>query len=492
MKKQISLILALFMVATLIFAQGVDETSFTYQNDSEKEAKNIILLIGDGMSTAQIATADAYLGSQSGKMLEQLSFESFPNQGLTTTYAGDRLITDSAAAGTALATGSKTYCGAISVDENYQPLKTILSYAQDKGKATGVITSTRVTHATPAVFISHNKDRDAENEIAFDESTSGVDFLAGGGYRNFVGKNNSMNLKSKRTDDLDLVENMKNDGYTCFISEEETDDFNSYVPEAGDKVLGLFASSHLDYAIDKANQPTLAEMTEKGIELLSKDEDGFFLMVEGGRIDHACHANDAVSSIYDTLAFDDAVKAAIEFYNENPEDTLIIVTGDHETGGLTLGFAGTYYDSAFDTLSKQNKSYENYGGIFNEYKKSHNVNNCNLNDLKADLNNYFGLANLTADEEMGLTDALKRSINGEVLKGSSEADYLLYGGYEPFIMEVTHILNRRAGVAWTSYSHTAVPVATFAIGPNSEQVNGMFDNVQIFNFMANALNVNNK
>jgi alkaline phosphatase len=490
MKKQMFTALATITVASsMLFAQGVNENQLTYQDVStKKSAKNIILLIGDGMSTAQIATADAYLGTLHGKVVDQLCFEDFDHQGLTTTYSGSQLITDSAAAGTAIATGSKTYNGAISVDLDKKNLKSVLGYAQDEGKATGIVTTTRVTHATPAVFISNNPDRDAENSIALDESDSGVDYLAGGGYRYFVGKNNSEGLKSKRTDSLDLVEIMANDGYETFISEDDTDDFLNYTPNKGDKVLGLFGYSHLDYAIDDANQPTLAQMTEKGIELLSMDDDGFFMMIEGGRIDHACHANDAVTAIDDTLAFNDAVQVAIDFYNTDPENTLIIVTGDHETGGLTLGFAGTYYDSAFETLENQNKSYEFYSyNEFAKYKESHTEYNCNLSDLKSDLSNYFGLTDLTSDEEASLQAALKRSVAGEVLVGTSNQDYLLYGGYEPFVMEITHILNNRAGIGWTSYSHTAVPVATFAQGPGSEQINGVFDNTDLFNFMINAL-----
>ncbi|MCK9192080.1 MAG: alkaline phosphatase [Sphaerochaetaceae bacterium] len=491
MNRRIITALATVSVASsMLFAQGVNENQLAYQNvNTKNSAKNIILLIGDGMSTAQIATADAYLGSLDGKIYDQLSFEAFDHQGLTTTYSGSQLITDSAAAGTAIATGSKTYNGAISVDMNKNKLKSILAYAEDAGKATGIVTTTRVTHATPAVFISNNVDRDAENEIALDESDSGVDYLAGGGYRYFVGKNNKEGLKSKRTDDLDVVEMMAQDGYTTFISEDETSDFLNYNPKKGDKVLGLFGYSHLDYAIDDANQPTLAQMTEKGIDLLSMDDDGFFMMIEAGRIDHASHANDAVTAIDDTLAFNDAVQVAIDYYNTDPENTLIIVTGDHETGGLTLGFAGTYYDSAFATLSGQTISYESYSyNQFADYKASHTVNNCSLSDLESDVENYFGLTDLNDNERASLEAALKRSVAGEVIVGNTTQDYLLYGGYEPFVMEITHILNNRAGIGWTSYSHTAVPVATFAQGPGSEQINGVFDNTDLFNFMVNVLN----
>ncbi len=492
MKKKIIVLLLVSMVSFSLFSEGTKEINLSKENNSTKSVKNVILLVGDGMSVAQIATTEAYVGAQNGEYISKLNFEDFEHQGLTSTYAGDRLITDSAAAGTALATGFKTYCGAISVDMNKNDLKTILEYAQDRDKATGIVTSTRVTHATPAVFLAKNIDRNAENEIAEDEAYSGVDFLAGGGYRYFVSKDNEKGLASKRTDGKNLISEMEKNGYKSFISEDSTIDFLNYKPKAGDKIVGLFSASHLDYQIDNANQPTLAQMTDKAIESLSTDSDGFFLMVEGGRIDHACHANDAVTAIEDTLAFEDAVQVAIDFYNKNPNDTLIIVTGDHETGGLTLGFAGTHYESAYEQLQNQKISYEKYGSdYFSNYKETHSIGNCNLSDLENDLNYYFGLNNLTDEERTSLENALKRSIAGEIITGSQNSDYLLYGGYEPFIMEITHILNKRAGVAFTSYSHTAVPVATFAIGNGSENVNGMFDNTDIFDFMLNAIESTN-
>lgn len=486
MKKLLKAVILLMIAgSSLVFAEGQVESSTSYQQPT-KEAKNVILLIGDGMSATQVAATDAYLGSKDNNYMDKLSFENFADQAMTTTYAGDRLITDSAAAGTALATGSKTYCGAISVDMDRNNLKTLVEYAQDKGKATGVITSTRVTHATPAVFISHDENRDNEVEIANDEAVSGVDFLAGGGYRYFI--NGDRGLKTKRKDGRDLITEMEANGYKSFISESDTQSFLDYTPKAGDKVVGLFGYSHLDYDIDRTNQPSLADMTEKGIELLSKDSDGFFMMVEGGRIDHACHANDGVSAIYDTLAFNAAVEKAIEFYNENPEDTLVIVTGDHETGGMTLGFAGTYYESAFDSLKNQKISYENYQyGAFQDYKDSHNVNNAKLADLQGDLSNYFGLTDLNDQEATQLQTALIRSISGEEVVSNVTDDYLLYGGYEPFIMEITHILNNRAGLGWTTYSHTAVPVLTYAKGPSSEMVSGSMDNTDVFNICLSSM-----
>ncbi len=481
MKKLTMTLVLLMMLCSsfLITAEGVQEQAMAPAAVQQEQAKYVILLIGDGMSTTQIAAAEAYLGAQRGVMTSPMSFQSFTAQGLTTTYASDRFITDSAAAGTAIATGSKTYCGAISVDESGTPLKTLVEYAQDLDLATGIVSTTRITHATPAVFASHNVSRNEENDIAADIADSGVDYIAGGGYRNFIGADRG--LKTKRTDGMDLISEMERQGYRSFVSESMTDTFRSWNPKAGEKVVALMGASHLDYAIDEAHQPTLAELTAKGIDLLSKDQDGFFLMVEGGRIDHACHANDGMTSIGDTLAFDEAVQVAAAFYQQHPNETLVVVTGDHETGGLTLGFAGTKYESAYGMLGDQSISYENYTyGEFAAYKAAHTVQDAAVTDLIPSLESNFGLYDMSESEIALLQSALERSLGGEVVKSTFADDYLLYGGYEPFVMEVTHILNRRAGLGWTSYSHTAVPIATFAIGQGSDAFMGYYDNTDIF------------
>lgn len=206
-------------------------------------------------------------------------------------------------------------------------------------------------------------------------------------------------------------------------------------------------------------------------------------MVEGGKIDWACHANDAASSIKNTIAFDEAVKEGIKFYNEHPEDTIVIVTGDHETGGLTLGFAGTKYDSAFTEIENQRMSYEAFNTyVLNPFKEA-NGSSAKLADLMPEIEKAFGVADLTDYELEMLEDAFARSIGGEVEISSDTQEYLLYGGYEPLTMTLTHILNQRAGLAWTSYSHTGVPVQTFALGAGQEMFNGYYDNTDIFKYM---------
>lgn len=487
--------LILLSAAGFAAAEGAQEVSSTTDPSvsaaagaaAESNVKHVILLIGDGMAMPQVSAAEAYVGSRLGKPVEKTDFSQFPAQGMTTTYAADRFITGSAAAGTAIATGYKTYINAIGVGTEKQPLKNLVEYSQDKDMATGIVTSTRMTHATPAVFAAHNEHRGNENEIAADMSDSGVDYFAGGGYRHFVSADSG--LPSKRTDGRDLVEEMADMGYETFISESDTRRFLEWTPQADEKVLGLFSYSHLDYDIDDAEQPSLAELTRKGIELLSQDENGFFMMVESGRIDHACHANDAVTAIQDTIAFNDAVEEAVSFYNEHPEDTLVVVTADHETGGLTLGFAGTGYESAFSGLQEQHISYGGFNAeVLGPYKDEHSVYSSELEDLFPALENYFGLTDLNENEYAQLEEALQRSLGGEIVRPASQNEYLLYGYYEPFTVTVTHILNQRAGLAWTSYSHTAVPVPTFALGPNAGLFQGYYDNTDIFWKIADIMN----
>jgi alkaline phosphatase len=236
---------------------------------------------------------------------------------------------------------------------------------------------------------------------------------------------------------------------------------------------------------------TLAEFTAKGIELLD-NPDGFFMMVEGGKIDWACHANDAAASIHNTIAFDDAVKEAITFYKEHPAETLIVVTGDHECGGLTLGFAGTKYETAFKELAEQTVSFEKFNAdILNPYKEKHSPDTADITDLLDEIETYFGLTvnDLTEAEQEMVQRAFTRSMKGNVERAAQEDTAILYGGYEPLTVTLTHILNQKAGLSWTSYSHTAVPVPTFALGVGASQFNGYYDNTDIFHKMVKSMGI---
>ncbi len=437
-------------------------------------AKYVFYFIGDGLGAAQRQLAEYYVKETQGDEAE-LFINHMPVSAINTTHSMNTLITDSAAAGTALATGHKTNNGYIAMTNEGAPLETLVEKAEKIGKATGVATTTRITHATPAVFISHNVDRDDENGIAADYLDSGVDYLVGGGVRHFLPQDwkdaqkdvIGGTIKSKRADGRNLIQEFKNKGYLVNYGAMGADAFKAYQPKVGDQYVNLFASSHMPYSIDAANNsevPTLAEITEKGIELLSQDDDGFFFMIEGGRIDHACHPNDARGAIEDTIAFDDAVKKAYEFYNKHPQETLIVVVGDHETGGLGLG-VNTDYFMNLDQLEGETMSIE-------KFMYSDLAYNGDRNAFIQTIGNVFGLANLTEEEMTLLNKGMDMHDAGVYDVGNAYE-------YDESAEAVAHILSERAGVYWTSYAHTGTQIPMSAIGVGATDYSGFMDNTDI-------------
>ncbi len=436
----------------------------TASSESANEAKYVFYMIGDGLGSSQRQIAEYYKQQVEGDDSIKLTMNSFPIAGLNTTHSLDTLVTDSAAAGTALATGHKTNNGMISQLPNGQDVETLLEKAEKKGLATGLITTTRLTHATPAVFASHNVSRGNEDEIAVDYLDSGAEFLAGGGYRHFVPQN-WIGGKSKRTDDRNVLNEFREQGYEVFYNESTVDDFRNYEPTDEEKVIATFTYSHLPYEIDRAKDnttPSIAEITEKGIEVLSKYEDGFFLMVEGGRIDHASHANDAPGTIHDTLAFDEAVKEAYDFYLEHPDETLIVVVGDHETGGLGMGFGNNYFIN-LDQLEDVNVSIEDtlqgkYTGNREEY----------FNYIAKEL----GLDDLNEQEKVSIEKAMN-------IVDQDITDIRNYGSYDPVAISTTHVISERANIFWTTFAHSGTAIPMSAIGVGSDEFGGYKDNTEI-------------
>jgi alkaline phosphatase len=468
-----------FLAATLLLTMYVypvwAETAF-YEGPP---AKYTFFFIGDGMGMPQRTATEMYMSSQKeGSKKVALLMDEFPAQGVTTTYANNRFITGSAAAATALACGVKTNINYIGVDPSFQPVKTMAEMAKEKGLKVGIVSSVSIDHATPACFYAHQPTRKLYHEIGMDLAGSGFDYFAGGGFKDPTGKKSKKPLGN-------VLRVAKKNGYRIVDNRRQ---FMALTRKSG-KVIAfnknLPDGKALPYDMDNTSEDiTLAEFTKKGIELLSNPK-GFFMMVEGGKIDWACHANDAVCSIKDTLAFDEAIRAAYAFYKKHPGETLIVVTGDHECGGLTLGFAGTAYGSYFDILKHQKSSFKVFTNkVMAEYKKAH-AGKAQFEDIISPLNEYFGLK-MAGEGRLVLKDyeiaelrkAFIQSMAGvKINKGT--ADYLLYGGYDPFTVKITHILNRKAGLAWTTYSHTGVPVLTSAIGVGAETFNGYYDNTDV-------------
>lgn len=288
--------------------------------------RNVILLIGDGMGLSQVALARMKAIGVEGKINMQL----LPVQGLIHTHSANRLVTDSAAAGTALACGIKTDNGMIGVTPKEQPYCSILELAQARGMATGLVATSTISHATPASFGSHVKSRKMEPEICEQLICNRINVLFGGGRKYFLPKSDS---DSGRRDDRNLLAEAADAGYTVI----ETANQLRWVH--GPQVLGLF---QLDGLTTISPEPMLADMTKKAISILDETVSdsrkygrGFFLMVEGSQIDWACHGNDAEACVRQVLLFDEAVRVAVD-YALHDGHTLVVVTADHETGGLTI------------------------------------------------------------------------------------------------------------------------------------------------------------
>lgn len=312
-------------------------------------------------------------------------------------------------------------------------------------------------------------DRDDENGIASDYVKSNVDYFAGGGYRHFTQKDGE--LASKRKDDRNLVKEFQAKGYKTFIGQKSAQDFKKWAPKEGEKAFAAFEASHMPYEIDrKSDSPSLSAMTEKGIELLKKDKDGFFMMVEGGRIDHASHANDVMGTIYDTIAFDDALKTAYKFYKENPNDTLIVVAADHETGGMGLGFGNNYF-LKLDELKNVKVSVEDV------LQKAYTGDRDKFFKYIAD---NMGLSKLTDAEKDSIIKAMD-------LQDKNKDASKMFGGYSPVAIAVTHIISERSGMQWTSYAHTAVQVPLAAVGKDSENFTGFKDNTEVAKLIGKSM-----
>ena len=469
--------------------------------------KYVFLFIGDGMSYPQIQSTADYLGAlededywqaqpslddNGGAILDgpsYLNFMNFEAAGSAVTFDSNSFAPDSASTATSIATGYKTYSGSINVDETgtieYETIAEKLHSQKDY--AVGVITSVNLNHATPAAFYAHQASRSSYYEIGLELIESGFEYFAGGGLLSPTGSEG---------DQDDLYELAAEAGYTVAKTHAEAEAVSADTEKAILIDENLADSDAMAYELDRTDDMwSLADYVEKGIEVLSDDEDGFFLMCEGGKIDWACHANDAASTIHDTIALADAVQVAIDFAEEHPDETLILVTGDHETGGLTIGFAGTDYDTYLDLLESQRISFAKYDS---DYVANYKENQTSFEDVLVDIEELFGLkVDGEADDKLVLTEyeleqlraAYEKSINGTAASQYEQEEYVLYGTYEPLSVTITHIINNKSGISFTSYSHTGLPVAVLAQGVNAEVFNGYYDNTEIYSKLADMLDV---
>ena len=411
---------------------------------------NVIYFITDGFGPASVTFAREYVHETTGR--RSLAFDPYLT-GALQTWATDSRVTDSAAGGTALATGHKSYNGAIAVDTTGHVLATLLEGAKAQGMATGVVVTSRITHATPACFTAHVGSRAEEDEIARQQMRLAPDVMMGGGRRHFLPTGVDV---GRRRDGLNLLDSLRAKGFTVAT------DRAGFDRATARPFAALFSSDHMAYEIDRvpAQEPSLAEMTTKALAMLTAPARtgrssgagrGFFLMVEASRIDHAAHGNDAAAHLHDILAYEEAFRAALDFQRRNP-GTLIVATSDHETGGLTLGRningVGRYFWHP-EVLRSERASYD---VLLPALRTAYAADTTAAGAFQL-LADRFGLADLTAAERGALKNAMRSAparLNGLL----SEA------------------VGQRATIAWTTGGHTAVDVNVYATGPGADQFRG--------------------
>jgi len=307
MKKIIQLLPLAIISISLISFSVADKA----ENKKKPEIRNVILMIGDGMGLASVNAAMTVSD-------RPLNIERCTIVGLQKTPSSDNYITDSAAAGTAMASGVKTNNGVIGMDPKGSRVKSILEIAEDNGLSTGLVSTSSITHATPAAFIAHQASRGSYEDIALDFLKTDIDVFIGGGIDHF----------SKRKDKLNLLDSLKLRGY------EVDTTLNDILKSSASKLAGLNVPGHNPFRLNGRGD-MLTQSSQKAIEILNRNPKGFFLMIEGSQIDWAAHGNFADTLIDETLDFDKAVGKVLDFAKKDGQ-TLVIITGDHETGGVTI------------------------------------------------------------------------------------------------------------------------------------------------------------
>jgi alkaline phosphatase len=428
-------------------------------------ARSVILLISDGMGAGHQFLAERYADEVLGT---ETYISTMPYAAYTSTLTVNNSITDSAPAGSSLHAGGRYRNGVINVDENAMTRFTIGHAAQQAGKSVGIVSTARITHATPASVYASVPERDMENEIAVQLLEFAPQVALGGGIRHFLPADNG----GRREDGRDLVTEFTDAGYTVVRTGSE---LNAVDLANTDNLLGLFTRSHMSYEIDRIQQeldePSLAEMTAAALAILSRDEDGFFLSVEGARIDHASHGNDSVGVLHDQLAFEEAVRVALEYQAAHP-DTLVIVTADHDCGGLVLGR---------DNIFSFNVGHLEQYTCSIEYA---------LAQIAEDLSNVDEVLTNCGwsftEEEQAMLEMMP--LNTEPgATGNMQFDASGAANWLHYVM--AYSMNRGAEIAFTSWTHTANPVMTFAQGPGAEMLTGTIHLEDIAFAMADAMGV---
>ena len=434
------------------------------------QAKYIFYFIGDGMGTNQVPASEMYLAELEGRIgRKQLLLTQFPYSGQVATFSASNGITDSAAAGTCLATGTKTNNGTLGLSPQKDTLRTIAEILQQQGYGIGIMTTVAIDHATPAAFYAKVPDRDQYYEIGTQLAYTNFDFFGGAGFHKPVNKHN------KKTPNLyDLCEEQ---GYTFAHgyadAQTKMNTPKLILTQTTDGIDRTKQAGSLPYAIDRQEDAlTLRQIVSTAIPYLSQKHDRFFMMVEGGMIDYACHGQDGATAIGETLDMDAALEEAYNFYLAHPDETLIVVTADHETGGMAMGNGG--YVLNLQALQHQHCSSwilsDQLSSLFKDNTPTWEM----VKDLLTRQLGFYTSVELTADEDARLHDLYNKAVAHKDGKVKT-----LYKTMNELGSTAIALLNKKAHLGWTSYDHTAHAVPVFAVGVGAERFTGWHDNTEI-------------
>jgi len=426
------------------------------QVETRSVPKYVFYFIGDGMGQAQLDLAEAVSGNEAVRDIVSL-----PITGMVRTSAADRYITGSAAAGTALATGVAGVTGRISRNTGGDDLETILDVAAENGLKTGIVSNVSLDHATPACFFAHADHRSQYEQIALQMTDAPVHYY-GGGYL-------LADLDGEGFPLGEYPRKLSDGGFTVVSLADEVE-YPSGIQRSW--VYGRYdRKGSLAYEIDRVrHEQGLADFTRLGIRLLDNPE-GFFLVVEGGKIDWACHANDGGTAVHEIRAFNDAVAEALAFYRQHPDETLIIVTADHECGGLSLGNNDAGYDTDPSLLGFQRSSFERLDAAVRRWISDHRLSFPSALDS---LRVLTGLGDTSLHASLVLTAADSLRLEAAYREEQGKPDEGYRDGDTSFGREALLLLQRKAGISWGTRHHTAVDVPVFASGPGAELFSGRY------------------
>ena len=451
MKKFLKIaLLVLALVAAMVCVNRWD-------TDAPKKPKYIFYFIGDGMSFNHILGTEQYFAVKEGKNeIERLNFSKFATRNFVTSHSASNLVTDSAAAGTALATGFKTTNSYIGVDSEGRELRTLADVASEQGYMVGLVTNVGINHATPSCFYGHTSDRFGFPGLVDDYIASDIAFIAGSTIMDL--ESGPEDAKYLMVTTAELAERIRKSNIllTTDINEATAATARRVALVANDK-----ANRHVPYVIDREERDmehTLLNHSKAAIEYLSREaKGGFFLMIEGGKLDYAAHEQDAVTTFCEVKEFAQAVDLALAFAAEHPDETLIVVTADHETGGMALGW--DHYEIRMNKFIKQKASTIK---VTNTMQKMRAEGKRNWSDYKQLLSDNFGLWShvpITQEEEQ----LLRHDFFDIFLKNGPMVDGL-YNRNEFMVYDAIRILNKHASLDWTSIYHTGMYTPLFANG----------------------------